>query len=159
MATGQKKRVLRGFFLAFSQDGRGVATRGADSRFALVDRLGYGYSGRYEGIPNGNGDSAVTVWDIETGAVTLRLNGRAFPISAAFSPDGKRIVTGNGDGTMTVWDVVTRQEKLTLRSSSGAVTSVLFSQDGQRLVTSHVYSPAIMIWDAPMADPHNPVAK
>jgi WD40 repeat protein/serine/threonine protein kinase len=157
MATGQKKRVLRGFFLAFSQDGRGVATRGADSTIALVDRLGNG--NRYEFIPKGNGDSAVTVWDIETGAVTLRLNGRAFPVSAAFSPDGKRIVTGNGDGTMTVWDVVTGQEKLTLRSSSGAVTSVLFSQDGQRLVTSHWNSPKIMIWDAPMADPHKPVAK
>ncbi|GMU84627.1 MAG: hypothetical protein AMXMBFR47_44960 [Planctomycetota bacterium] len=55
--------------------------------------------------------------------------------SAAFSPDGRRIVTGSEDGTAKVWDAATGQELLTLAGHAGLVLSVAYSPDGTRIVT------------------------
>lgn len=54
---------------------------------------------------------------------------------AAFSPDGRLIVTASFDGTARVWsaDVAPVTE---LRDHSGAVTSVALSPDGKFLVTA-----------------------
>ena len=55
--------------------------------------------------------------------------------SAAFSPDGKRIVTGSWDKTAKVWDAGTGQEILTLKGHKCWVASAAFSPDGKRIVT------------------------
>ena len=58
-----------------------------------------------------------------------------FVLSAAFSPDGTRIVTGSGDHTAKVWDAQTGRELLTLKGHTDAVWSAAFSPDGTRIVT------------------------
>ncbi len=58
--------------------------------------------------------------------------------SAAFSPDGTRIVTGGGfrdNGEATVWDARTGMALLDLRGHTGLVMSAAFSPDGTRIVT------------------------
>jgi WD40 repeat protein len=67
--------------------------------------------------------------------------------SAAFSPDGKRIVTGGWDKTAKVWDAATGAEVMTLRGHSSIVCSVAFSPDGRRIVTGS-YDNTAMVWDA-----------
>jgi WD40 repeat protein len=50
--------------------------------------------------------------------------------SAAFSPDGSRIVTASFDKTVRIWDAATAKEIAVLRGHEGAVWPAAFSPDG-----------------------------
>ena len=67
--------------------------------------------------------------------------------SAAFSPDGSRIVTASRDKTAKVWDAKSGAEILTLKGHTDRVTSASFSPDGSRIVTASVDKTA-KVWDA-----------
>ena len=67
--------------------------------------------------------------------------------SAAFSPDGTRIVTASGDKTARIWDAATGKEITVLRGHENEVTSAAFSPDGTRIVTASEDKTA-RIWDA-----------
>ena len=54
--------------------------------------------------------------------------------SAAFSPDGSRIVTASADNTARIWDAATAKEIAVLRGYR--VNSAAFSPDGSRIVTA-----------------------
>ena len=57
--------------------------------------------------------------------------------SAAFSPDGTRIVTASGDRTARLWDVASGAEIAVLRGHDDSVReSAAFSPDGTRIVTA-----------------------
>ena len=70
--------------------------------------------------------------------------------SAAFSPDGSRIVTASGDKTARIWDAASAKEIAVLRGHDGAVYSAAFSPDGSRIVTASGDKTA-RIWDAASA--------
>jgi WD40 repeat protein len=57
-------------------------------------------------------------------------------VSAAFSPDGSRIVTASSDTTARIWDVTTGKEIAVLRGHEGSVVSAAFTPDGSRIVTA-----------------------
>jgi WD40 repeat protein len=67
--------------------------------------------------------------------------------SAAFSPDGRRIVSGSADKTLKVWDAATGQETLTLKGHAAPVHSVAFSPDGRRIVSGSA-DKTLRLWDA-----------
>jgi hypothetical protein len=67
--------------------------------------------------------------------------------SAAFSPDGRRIVTASADHTAHIWDAATGKESAVLRGHEDIVTSAAFSPDGTRIVTASDDDTA-RIWDA-----------
>jgi WD40 repeat protein len=56
--------------------------------------------------------------------------------SAAFSPDGQRVLTASGDTTARVWDAASGRSLATLAGHTGWVSSAVFSPDGQRVVTA-----------------------
>ena len=66
---------------------------------------------------------------------------------AAFSADGKRIVTASGDKTARVWDAETGLLLATLSGHTGVVHHAAFSPDGTRIVTASQDSTA-RVWDA-----------
>ena len=70
--------------------------------------------------------------------------------SAAFSPDGSRIVTASEDKTARIWDAATAKEIAVLRGHDDAVMSAAFSPDGSRIVTASADKTA-RIWDAATA--------
>ena len=76
--------------------------------------------------------------------------------NAAFSPDGKLIVTASLDRMARLWDAVTgRPIGPPLRGHADAVRRAAFSPDGQRIVTASDDTTA-RIWDAagkPIGDP------
>jgi WD40 repeat protein len=67
--------------------------------------------------------------------------------SAAFSPDGTRVVTASQDKTARIWDAATGKAIIVLRDHEGAVNSGAFSPDGTRVVTASEDRTA-RIWDA-----------
>jgi Tol biopolymer transport system component len=67
--------------------------------------------------------------------------------SAAFSPDGSRIVTASWDATARVWDATTGAALTTLVGHKAWVHSAAFSPDGTRVVTAS-WDKTARIWDA-----------
>jgi WD40 repeat protein len=68
--------------------------------------------------------------------------------SAAFSPDGKRIVTASADKTARLWDAETgKQIGAPLVGHEDVVKSAAFSPDGKRIVTASADKTA-RLWDA-----------
>jgi WD40 repeat protein len=118
-------------------------------------------------IVTGSSDGTARVWDTASGKVLLTLNARTALAadalaaqmqwlggksvrvdSAAFSPDGQRIITVAG-GQANVWDAASGQELLslsTLKTSTSAIGSAAFSKDGQRIVTGN--GKTANVWDA-----------
>jgi WD40 repeat protein len=92
------------------------------------------------------------VWDARTGILLFDLKGLppnapgGAPVSIAFSPDSKRIVTAGGDKTARVWDAGTGALQLELKEPAGTVSCAAFSPDGRQIVTGS--GGVVKLWDA-----------
>ena len=68
-------------------------------------------------------------------------------VHAAFSPDGRRIVTASGDHTARVWNAANGQLLAQLEGHTDTVRHAAFSPDGQRIVTASLDKTA-RVWNA-----------
>jgi WD40 repeat protein len=91
-------------------------------------------------------DSAVKVWDLETGLEVHSLGEHSLVTAIAWSPDGKRLATGSRESTVKIWDGGSGDELLALRGHSNGVKSLAWSPDGMRLASGG--PDGIKIWDA-----------
>jgi len=73
-------------------------------------------------------------------------------LSAAFSPDGTRVVTASVDSTARVWDAATGQPLTGPLVHEGPVLRAAFSPDGTRVVTASRDGTA-RVWDAATGQP------
>ena len=77
-----------------------------------------------------------------------QLKGHGGPVrSAAFSPDGARVVTASQDTTARVWEAASGRLVAVLKGHNSAVNSAAFSPDGARVVTASVDMTA-RVWEA-----------
>src|SRR5262249_54345790 len=89
----------------------------------------------------------VRVWDARTGAELLVLKGhQGFASCAAFSPDGRRIVSGGTDRIVRSWCVASGAELRTFAGHAGGVDLVAFTPDGARIVSAGV-AETVRVWD------------
>ena len=67
--------------------------------------------------------------------------------SAAWSPDGTRILIGRNDQTATVRDATSGEEIFSLKGHTREISSVVWSPDGRRILTGSKDGTA-KVWDA-----------
>ena len=91
-------------------------------------------------------DGSARVWDVGDRRELARLRHDQAIASAAFSPDGERILTASSDGTARVWNAASGRELVRLKHDR-EVSSAAFSADGQRVVTTS-WDQTARVWDA-----------
>src|SRR5262249_33869022 len=81
-------------------------------------------------------DKTARVWNADGTGTPLLLEGHQDAVwSAAFSPDGRRIVTLSDDKTLRVWNADGTGEPAILRLPDVDACTAAFSPDGTRIVT------------------------
>ena len=133
--TGERKQILKGhtdeiLSIAFSPDSRILAS--------------------------GSKDKTIRLWDVNTGQHKQTFTdqawiddqfgemGRVWKVD--FSPDGRTLASGMWRGPIHLWDIVKGEKKKTLTGHTRYVQHLLFSEDGQTLISTSG-DQTVLIWD------------
>jgi len=90
-------------------------------------------------------DRSARLWDATNGKQLLCLEHEEGLTDAAFSPDGRGLVTAFGNAAC-VWDASNGKELIRLVGHRGVVNGVAFSRDGKQVVTASL-DWSIRVWD------------
>jgi hypothetical protein len=112
--------------VAFSPDGRWLATVGMDRRLRIYNLF------------NGN-----LAWDALCPAGLL---------CVAFSPEGKSVVVGGEDRRVRLFDLATRAERWQMPGHADNINAVAFAARGVRLVTAS-HDGTLRVWETRTGEP------
>jgi WD40 repeat protein len=156
--------------LAFSRDGRWLATENSSDTASLRDPLSGQEIRTFPGdkalgppgsnwvysiafSPDGTwlasaiDDKTVRLWDVNTGQKVRDLTGlRRTVVYIAFSPDGRLLATGDDQKNIRVWDAASGREIYKLSGHKRPVYAVAFSPDGRCLASASA-DKTVKIWD------------
>jgi WD40 repeat protein/uncharacterized caspase-like protein len=103
-------------------------------------------------VLTGSADGTLKLWDIGATRLVRTFVGHKRNVTAvALSTDGSRALSGSEDKTIRLWEVATGRLIRTIYAhldSLDKVTSVAFSPDGRRLLSSSPGEGAAKLWDA-----------
>ncbi|KAJ8587075.1 WD40 repeat-like protein [Rhizopogon salebrosus TDB-379] len=94
----------------------------------------------------GFADSAVKIWDADTGELLFTIEHDYEVWSLAWTSDGEKLISGSGDDSIGIFDTDTWQQVATLEGHEGAVLAMsLFQND--RLLASASWDQTARLWD------------
>jgi WD40 repeat protein/DNA-binding SARP family transcriptional activator/class 3 adenylate cyclase/tRNA A-37 threonylcarbamoyl transferase component Bud32 len=127
-------------------------------RFGPDGAMDVAWSPNGRGIATAGGDGVIRLWDGRSGASRYALYGhRAEVVNVDWSPDSARLVSGSADGTARIWQLERDggREILTLLSASktgfGSWVWPVFSPAGDQVMASAGTSHSAKIWDVSLA--------
>jgi len=115
-----------------------------------ASRPGFSPDGRLVAVPSLR--SSLQIIDTTTNQNVATMRGYMFGVhSAAFFPDGQRIVTGGTEiEAITLWDRKSHERVLTLAARASSLPATSFSPDGNVLVgESRLGGGSVFFWRAP----------
>ena len=175
IVTGKKHCQILAFGdqLEFTPDGRGLVTKGAFTSPILWDlatgkkvrQLPDCLSHRYRlaglssdgkllaTIYDGQVDSSILLWDIETGEPIHHGGGHWGAVTAvAFAPNGKLVASGGEDATVRLWNPDTSKELATFKGHKDCILAVAFAPEG-KLLASTSADGTTQLWEIPTGLP------
>ncbi len=158
--------------VAFSRDGKLVATGGSDGTVRVwnaetAQQVGRQLGGRNGAVldvafsPDGRtiasagADGTVREWDVKQAIeIVPTMQGHLIPVrSVTYSPDGKTILSGGDDQTIRRWNAATGAPAgPALTRQAGTIWSVAYSPDGLRIVSA-ASDRTLQQWDASSGAP------
>jgi len=172
IASGKELTTFSGahtgriYHVEFSPDGKRIVSCDGSGEINIWDaadvnkpitsiRHGAGWIPYVSFSPDGNqiasamnADGTIKVWDVITGAEMLTFGRQKGGVRfAAFSPNGKHIVSADEDGIITIWDSVSGDEVMSLAGHDQEIRTMSFNSDGS-LFASGSSDNTIKIWDA-----------
>jgi hypothetical protein len=118
---------------------------------APVDAIDFAPDGKRFVTGGWNGNARV--WDIMTGDTVDLPHGGMYVQAVAFSPVANQVATGSNDkqGYLRVWDVDFQEARI-FAGHTDAVTSITYSRDGTKLLTTSFDNTAIL-WQVKTGKP------
>ena len=166
--TGFDRAMRLTMAVAFSTDGRTIASSSLDGKLVLRDaetgseRLTIFTAPQPRCVvfhPDGKMlatasiDRSVRLWDVTTGREIRAFFGHSEPVAdLAFSPDGDYLLTGSADGKARLWDTAAGQTIHVLEGHRGAILSVAFGALSRRVATGGLDG-TVRLWDVKSGGP------
>ncbi len=121
-------------------------TVNAEERCAKVNAVAFSPKGRL--LASASDDTKLMLWDADTRKPVATLPGHGGEVlGVAFSRDGKLLASASRDGTVILWDEATRQRRgPPLDAKHGWAWAVAFHPDGRTLAVAHEDG-AVVLWD------------
>jgi WD40 repeat protein len=120
-----------------ASDGLQIQDKGLGGGTLIISPNGRTYLSGFRPTPE--------LHDSNSGQLLRSFSGHSdLVVSAAFSSDGKWLVTGSKDNTARVWEVASGKQVLLLSGNNTQVNSVAFSPDGTRVLTG---SNTVRLWN------------
>jgi WD40 repeat protein len=149
--------------VAFSADGKYLATAGWDRRVLVCDGASgqvlhtlLGHQGRVHSVAfhptapllaSGSWDHTVRIWDAVSGRELKKLERHKSAVyGVVFDPSGQRLASAGSNGNIRVWDVATGRVVQSVTGTTGAVLAIAFSPDGRSLAYAGGDA-TVRVWD------------
>ncbi|KAM3102035.1 NB-ARC domain-containing protein [Phormidesmis sp. 146-12] len=97
-------------------------------------------------------DKMIKLWDAQTGKLLKTLGGHRRPIRALTFHPQSRVLASGAEQSVNLWDADTGQILKTFQGFANPVHRVVFSSDGQRVVSAHEDS-VIRVWNQQTEQP------